>query len=192
MECKHCGAEVDSKYRLCPYCRSELEAPAPVIINNYYGASPAQPQQQPADPYNNGGYGEVKPIGTPRRVDPAYSNIQGGGVSSSIPYPEQAPADSSYRTTPVYRGGDEADYSSPAPTGYTYGNFGQFSPKSKVTTLLLCLFLGGLGAHRFYAGKIGTGILYLLTLGLFGIGWLIDLILIIAGNFTDSNGLVMK
>lgn len=44
------------------------------------------------------------------------------------------------------------------------------SRKSKTTALLLCIFLGGLGVHRFYVGKGGTGILYLFTAGLFGIG----------------------
>lgn len=54
--------------------------------------------------------------------------------------------------------------------------------------LLLCLFLGGVGAHRFYVGKIGTAILMILTLGGFGIWSLIDLILIIMGKFTDAQG----
>lgn len=57
--------------------------------------------------------------------------------------------------------------------------------RSQTVALLLCLFLGVLGAHRFYVGKIGTGLLYLFTGGLFGIGWIVDLILIVSGSFRD-------
>lgn len=66
------------------------------------------------------------------------------------------------------------------------------SEKSWITTLLLCLFLGGLGVHRFYAGKIGTGILQLITVGGCGIWTLIDLIMIITGSFTDKDGNQIK
>jgi restriction system protein len=48
----------------------------------------------------------------------------------------------------------------------------------KVTALLLCIFLGWLGAHKFYEGKTGLGVLYLFTCGLFFVGWFIDIIII--------------
>lgn len=51
--------------------------------------------------------------------------------------------------------------------------------KNKWVAFFLCLFLGFLGAHKFYEGKAGTGILYLLTFGLFGIGWFIDCIVLL-------------
>jgi TM2 domain. len=60
--------------------------------------------------------------------------------------------------------------------------------KSKVAAALLCFFLGALGIHRFYVGKVGTGILYLLTAGIFGIGAIIDFFMIIFGTFRDKEG----
>ena len=60
-----------------------------------------------------------------------------------------------------------------------------------MAALLLCIFLGGLGVHRFYVGKIGTGIVWLLTGGVFGIGWLVDIIIIAVGNFKDKRGNVL-
>ena len=64
--------------------------------------------------------------------------------------------------------------------------------KDWLTTLLLCIFLGHIGVHRFYVGKTGTGILYILTIGFCGIGYLVDLIKIIMGSFTDKNGNQIK
>lgn len=68
----------------------------------------------------------------------------------------------------------------------------QKSDKDFVTMLLLCFFLGGFGVHRFYAGKTGTGILMLLTLGAFGIWTMIDFILIAVGKFKDKEGKIIK
>ena len=63
------------------------------------------------------------------------------------------------------------------------------SPKSRLVALILCLTLGYLGAHRFYAGKIASGFVWLCTGGLFYIGWFIDCILILTGSLTDERGL---
>ena len=53
---------------------------------------------------------------------------------------------------------------------------------------IICFFLGEFGIHRFLVGKIGTGILYLFTGGLFGIGMIVDFIMILCGSFTDKDG----
>lgn len=57
-------------------------------------------------------------------------------------------------------------------------NYGTYrgGEKNKWVALLLCIFLGYFGAHKFYEGKILLGIVYLCTFGLFGIGWVIDCI----------------
>lgn len=67
------------------------------------------------------------------------------------------------------------------------GGFG-YIHKSKWTAFFLCLFLGWLGVHRFYVGKIGTGLIWMFTVGFFGIGWLLDLIFILLGGFRDKAG----
>jgi TM2 domain-containing membrane protein YozV len=81
--------------------------------------------------------------------------------------------------------------------------YGQYAPtqsrKSRLVALLLLLFFGGLGIHRFYVGKIGTGIFMILlalcgvVTGIFllivGIWLFIDFIAILVGSFMDSDGL---
>ena len=66
------------------------------------------------------------------------------------------------------------------------------SPKSGLTALILCLLLGWFGIHRFYVGKSGTGILYLITGGLFGIGVFVDAFRILTNSFKDNMGLPLK
>ena len=66
------------------------------------------------------------------------------------------------------------------------------SEKDWLVTLLLSLFLGSLGVHRFYAGKIGTGILQFITVGGCGIWTLIDIVMIVTGKFKDKDGYEIK
>ena len=75
--------------------------------------------------------------------------------------------------------------------GITAGCELDTSPKLRSVSILLCLlgFVPGIGGlHRFYVGRPWTGLLYLLTLGLFYIGTLLDLIVMVAGAFADGKG----
>jgi hypothetical protein len=103
--------------------------------------------------------------------------------------PQYAPGPSPYPTGNPYPAGNP--YPGGDPYGGAYPQDGQ-SPLSKTATVLLCWFLGYLGVHRFFAGKIGTGILMLITAGGFGIWTIIDFIMICLNRFTDSNGLLVN
>lgn len=61
------------------------------------------------------------------------------------------------------------------------------SDKSRAVALGLCIPLGVFGAHRFYVGKLGTGLLQLCTLGGLGLWYLYDLIIIASGEFRDAD-----
>lgn len=67
-------------------------------------------------------------------------------------------------------------------------NSGGYVHKRKWVAFFLCLFFGYLGVHRFYVGKIGTGIIWLFTAGFLGIGWILDLTVILFGGFKDKAG----
>ena len=66
---------------------------------------------------------------------------------------------------------------------------GAASSKSKLATLLLLVFLGMFGGHRFYIGSYGLAVVYLFTLGLFGVGWAVDFVLLLLDRLKDRNGL---
>jgi TM2 domain-containing membrane protein YozV len=68
-----------------------------------------------------------------------------------------------------------------------YGN--PVSEQSRLIAALLCWFVGVFGVHRFYVGKVGTGLLMLFTFGGLGIWTLIDLIIILVGSFKDKSQL---
>lgn len=62
------------------------------------------------------------------------------------------------------------------------------SHKSRKTALLLCIIGGILGFHNFYVGRYGREILFFFTLGIFGLGWITDLLKILIGRFQDQYG----
>ena len=64
-----------------------------------------------------------------------------------------------------------------ASAGQYQGN--RLREKNKWVAFFLCLFLGFFGAHKFYEGKILFGVIYIFTFGLFGIGWIVDLIILL-------------
>ena len=66
------------------------------------------------------------------------------------------------------------------------------SEKNKVTALILAVLLGWLGVHRFYVGKIGSGVVQFLTLGGFGVWALMDIVQIARGKFTDEKGVLLS
>lgn len=74
--------------------------------------------------------------------------------------------------------------------GYYYrpGRDPNASDKSRLVALLLAWFFGVIGVHRFYVGKIGSGVAMIFTLGGLGIWTLVDIIMIAAGSFTDIDG----
>ena len=66
------------------------------------------------------------------------------------------------------------------------------SDKRKIIALLLCIFFGEIGVHYFYVGRIGMGLLYFFTVGLFGIGWIVDIFRIALGSFKDNVGAPLR
>jgi len=76
-----------------------------------------------------------------------------------------------------------------APVG---GPIAPVSDKSWTTAMLLCFFVGFLGVHRFYVGRVGGGIAQLLTLGGLGIWATVDMVFILLSRFEDASGRVLQ
>lgn len=75
--------------------------------------------------------------------------------------------------------------------GQYRGNYAVSSDHDRVATMLLLVLLGTTGAHRFYLRRTRSGVLYLATLGLLGIGVIIDAILLACGELRDADGNVV-
>lgn len=106
-----------------------------------------------------------------------------------LKYPPSQPVYGSYNS--VQRQSPRQTDTAPAAPQRTTA-VATYTPKSKWLTFILCLFLGSFGIHRFYTGKIGSGVLYLFTMGLLGVGVLFDLIMILTGKFRDGNNKALQ
>jgi hypothetical protein len=138
-----------------------------------YGQQPEQPSYESGQQYEQSYYGQQPPQGQYGQQPPQgqYGQQQYGQYNQ----PPQG----------QYGPGQYGQYGQQQ---YGYGNTME-QPKDWLTTLLLCIFLGYLGVHRFYTGHIAIGVIQLLTAGGCGIWWLIDLIMIITNSYRDSNGM---
>lgn len=90
---------------------------------------------------------------------------------------------------------DERYCGPPLPTVYIHNEVAPiwgYSPNSRGLAFIICLLFGVAGFHRFYVGKIGTGLLWLFTGGFFGVGYIVDLISIGFGFFRDSRGRILR
>ncbi|MDR3137186.1 MAG: TM2 domain-containing protein [Coriobacteriales bacterium] len=96
-----------------------------------------------------------------------------------------APPPSSADSTPIPPSSTDST-STPSKVETSASAAPTVSTKSWWVALILCVFLGLFGAHRFYVGKIGTGIIWLLTVGFFAIGWIADIVFLCLSKFTDK------
>ena len=112
-----------------------------------------------------------------------FENTGGGYRYSTPPMPK--PYENPYEEKPY----DERFCGPPMPGIYVtpknmHALYG-YSPYSRLLALILCIFGGWGGFHRFYVRKIGTGVLWFCTGGLFGIGWFCDIIALLTGTYKD-------
>ena len=101
--------------------------------------------------------------------------------------PSQYPPQQQYGQPQYQQQYGQPQYQQPQYGQPPYGNV-QVQQKDWLTTLLLCLFLGWIGVHRFYTGHTVIGVIQLLTAGGCGIWWIVDLIMILTNSYRDSNG----
>ena len=131
----------------------------------------------------------------PHCKQPTY--LPGTARTTSVPRPAEAQGKTQKKPEPVRRPPVPRQASTPLhPVNFGQSNAGRSkviqtqtgSPKLRGVAAILCLCLGCFGVHRFYVGKTGTGILWICTFGLYGLGIVVDLILILAGAFRDKEG----
>ncbi len=165
--CEYCGALNPHGSQFCQNCGESLAIP------NDYSSSKPNYESQSIPPYNQS---------QPYNQSESYN--QSGSYNPRGPYNQSGP----YTQGPYH----EAQYQRPMhQKRYSSQQYKQASPKNRTVALLLLIFLGLVGGHQFYAERIVNGIIYIVLLVITGgvanaIWMVIDLILILSGNFKDN------
>ena len=174
MICANCGSTIKEEDRYCSFCGALNE-----------GETKFEMEVIDIDLNNDGFTAENSQSG--QRV---YEDISSYNQEAAQ-QPQQAyqqPQQAYQQPQQTYQQPYQQQYQPPVQPVYVNTVDNSRSHLSRAAAALLCFFFGAFGVHRFYAGKVGTGVLWLFTAGLFGIGAFIDFIIIICGGFTDSDG----
>ncbi|MDK2971280.1 MAG: hypothetical protein PWP23_1035 [Candidatus Sumerlaeota bacterium] len=191
IKCQVCGYDNRDDAQFCMNCGSPVEKPKmsealddvseertvmldPAAMQNRMSQE-FKERQQAAPPPPAPAPAPVAPPPPP----PAAAPAPPPAAAPAAPPPPPAAPPAAAPPPPVAAPTQNSGAASTAGTG---------GDKNWLVTLLLAIFLGWLGVHRFYVGKIGTGILQLITGGGCGIWQIIDIIMIAVGSFTDADG----
>lgn len=179
--CRNCGLIIDAASLRCPYCDSVVNSGNQYCPKCGMTTSP----QDTTCAYCGEKFGAAINLEEPKPQVNVNAQPHAQAQQQQYRQPQPGP------TVPPY-----IQSTPPAPNRNSYGNV-NYRPSSGMptekgssflVTLLLCLFLGYLGIHRFYTKNWVAGILQFMTGGGCGVWWLIDLILIVAGSYRDGDG----
>ena len=188
--CWHCGERLPKGRSWCPECGRRFAGGQEKCPNCGTATLPGEPPQaKRSEPEP-----EPEPQPEPEQFEPRRGQERARvepDMGAGYNYDERCRERDERRRYEEYRSYDRG-YDS----GYRRGwdearRRGMRSEKDWLVALILSVVVGALGVHRFYVGKIGTGLLWLFTGGCFGIGWLVDLIMIAWGKFRDKKGFVL-
>ena len=182
-KCPHCAGPIGENEKFCTWCGSRLE-------DNGYTSEFQNAASNQTCSYcrSNDIRIQVESVGIEgyqRTVAVCRNCGYSWVISSNIPglnediRPQRATGSYQTNVPPTYN---------TARSSVTGMSNGSRTSKDKTVALLLCVFLGYFGVHHFYAGRYGMGLLYLFTCGLCGIGWMVDIIMILTGSFKDRDG----
>lgn len=191
MFCPKCGSQLPEGALVCSRCGASVQPRGQQAVQfekpaaQFTGSQPVVPPQQPQH------YGQQSYSQQPQYTQPQQAPYGQQAYNQQQPYGQQP----MYQQPPITAQMANGLNQMQSNMNQMFSNnpkFNGVSSKSKFVAALLCCFFGTLGVHRFYAGKIGTGILWLLTLGCFGIGVFFDLMAILCDRFTDHDGAVLR